>query len=667
MAEQGPEVLRDYQRRLRAEEEAVEPSPLPPEPQWVAGYRRELSECDPPSHEEMERPSLETTRAMMANAISEYLSVHDPPHMLLLRSAPGVGKTTAAVHAAEGLAEKRAHVLYAGPRHDFFQDVLAVARRPELWYEWLPRQAADVMTGKVETCPHAAGITTWMRRGWRGMLFCGQVCGWDFVGKRACPYLVQQNEARGKIVFGQHQHVTLGHPLAFGYLMGDESPIAQFAHPWRIPTRWIRPDGMGYQREFLALADALRDLSERGMRVWGKELLAVLGGPERVAAACEDFLADADALKVPSIRRASDASGVDYGHLPFLRNMLDREARLALEGGEYLWRVEVGSEGLTLYLRRGANERMPASVVWLDATAHPKLYEACFRRPVKVVEAHPRMRGRVFQVHGRMYGKSGLDESSKRMKEMEATAWRIIDEHNYRNPGIITFKGVIERGELAKGLEHGHFYAARGTNQFLGCDALIVAGTPQPSVREMVKLGKMLFHDRDQPFRSDWGTRQLRFPWIAPDGRGRQYPASGFWGDPDLGAILWTCREAELVQAAHRARPLLHDVDVWLLSSLALDDLPLSGLLDAREIFDAPEGVNVFRWQEVVVFADKCYAEHGEVSAVDLEREFEWSRPTARKYLKKLYEHYPTVWEFVPALTKKKGRGKDPSKLKRRS
>lgn len=646
MPNPGPQALHDYMRRLRAAERETLPPETPEEPEelsWMGGRQRRPRPCDPPPVELVERPSLEDTRAMMSEAIKEYLALPDPRYVLLVRAAPGVGKTTAAVRAAEEMAERGATVMYAGPRHAFFEDVARIASRPRDWQEWWPRQAAE--EGKVETCPHAVEITTWLQRGWRGIKFCEGVCGWPYVKDR-CVYHAQARDPR-RLVYAMHEHVVMGHPREFGVVFGDESPIGKFDHRWRIPARWVRPTGMDPINEFTLLVDDLRTLTEKvDGRVDGEELLGILGGAERVAEACDAFaMSVGDRFMDPEIHRPDQAAQTDYCHLPQLCALLRREAGLALDGREYPHRVQTWDGQLVLYLRRAVNTRMPAHVVWLDATGEPEIYRACLGRPVRVVEARPALRGRVFQVWGRQYGKSATVGSEDRdphpsyVAQIEDTLRRIIEEHGYEKPGVITFKELEGKSELIRGMVHGHFYAARGTNLFEGCDAVLVVGTPQPPVTSMKEAAKMVWFERDEPFRAEWVTGPERFSYLAPDGLGREHETSGFWNDRALQALLWSLREAEVEQAAHRARPVHRDADVWLLTNLPTPNLPLSGLYSLRDVFDAPEGVDVFRWQDVVTFAERMVDDHEAVTTIDFVELLPCSRHTATKYIKLLIEH----------------------------
>ena len=84
--------------------------------------------------------------------------------------------------------------------------------------------------------------------------------------------------------------------------------------------------------------------------------------------------------------------------------------------------------------------------------------------------------------------------------------------------------------------------------------------------------------------------------WTGATGRGRAYPAGGFWDDPDLQALLWSYRDAELIQAVHRCRPVLREVDIWLLSNLPLPELPPAELLSLHELLGAPANTQPHKW-----------------------------------------------------------------------
>src|SRR3990167_3121951 len=146
---------------------------------------RHLKECPPPAWMPAIGNAMDA-RTTIDAAITEYLAEPWPNHILLVRAMPGTGKTTIAVAIAEGLAAEGRRVAYAGPRHDFFYDLMDKAAMPEAWYEWLPRQQGDADNAieRPQTCLYTEQINKWLYRGYDGMSFCSGVCGWSYVQKK---------------------------------------------------------------------------------------------------------------------------------------------------------------------------------------------------------------------------------------------------------------------------------------------------------------------------------------------------------------------------------------------------------------------------------------------------------------------------------------------------
>lgn len=608
--------------------------------------------------------------------MNAYLAQPDPQQILLVRAAPGVGKSYAAAETAERLACAGRRVLYAGPRHAFFQDMQAVAGDPALWYEWLPRQLGDSETGQPQTCGYTAQITNWLYKGYRALDFCSGVCGWDYV--RRCPYHLQKR-IKLPIIYGQHAHVALAHPLKFDVVIGDESPIAAFLYEWTIPAERITPQGLDPTQPLTPILHKLAGLAVIGERLSGPALLDRLGGAREVLEACELFQLDVQAVALaPQLHRAEDAERADYFHLPALVALLQRESRAALQnpdqaglftrrvngrdpqtGNTYPHRVILSGKGnLLLLLRHAVNAQLPAHIIWLDATGDRHLFETVFRRPVEVVEATPAFQGRVYQVYDRSNGKSTVldaqgESKAQPLKQLKAQIEVIAKR--YQRPAVITFQGLAEQvGEWAG----AHFYAARGTNQFQDCDAIIIAGTPQAPRTGLERMARMVFWERMAPFQTSWSTAVRAYAYTDPqDGQGRGYPVSGFWGDGDLQAVLWSVREAEIIQAAHRGRPVLRPVDIWLLTNLPLPELPPDRLLSIQELLAAPAGVEVWKWIAVVAFAEARAAEVGFVTVNDLVGEFGLSRNTASKYVDLLIQDLDWQAAAVPSTGGRPARG----------
>jgi hypothetical protein len=335
------------------------------------------------------------------------------------------------------------------------------------------------------------------------------------------------------------------------------------------------------------------------------------------------------------VRGPDDVERAPYTHLPALVGLLGRAARTLEAGALPADRVRLVGGDLLLLLRRPIHDRLPPRIVWLDATAQPRLYGAAFGRPTRVLGADVRLVGRVLQVYDRANGKRTLVDPAgaptPKADQAQALIRAICTQRGYARPAVITFQACEEGMGLD---ETGHFYAARGTNQYEGCDALFVLGTPMPAPDALLDQARMLFFEREEEFTAPWTPALRPYAYTDPsDGQGRAYPVGGYWDDPDLSAVLWANREAEIIQAAHRARPIHQACDVWLLTNLPLEGLPPDALVSVREVLGAPEGVHPYLWQRLVEAAEELAARHGVVTAPALAERLGASRPTIYKYM----------------------------------
>jgi len=604
-----------------------QPSISPP----LLAFERTLKVCPAPADASKKADSLDEARMLIRNAILEYLRIDMPDHMLLVKSLPGTGKTTAAVEIVDSLVRSGRRVAYAGPRHDLYADVTDKSEQPVQWYEWLPRQSEDPDTGRIQTCRYAEQINAWLGKGFKGMDFCSGVCGFDYVNKD-CVYHKQKKRKEGAIYI-QHQHVSLGHPLEFSVLFGDENPISAFTHEWRVPAKWIVPPGMDMTEPLTEVLHWLAMVAGSTDRaVQGPELLEICGGAETVLQACELYQLPANAKSNEAIHRAEEVENKPYFHLPETVNLLAREARQAIAGVDYPYRVIVSPGAMTL-LTRHIPENLPDHIIWLDGTGQSRIYEKLFGRRVKVIDGQPRLHGRIFQVVDRANGKSSLDGENARgrshRKQTETLVQSIIKQHGYLRPVVITYKDLAENGDFGQA-DTAHFYAARGTNAYEDADAVIVVGAPQANIYDVVKQAKMIFFERNTAFRVKWLPEEKVYNFIDEEGMGRSYPVSGFWEDPDLQAVLEAIREDEIIQAAHRGRPVNKPVDIWLLTNVPIWSLPPDELLTMRDILQAPVEVDIFKWR---IAMDKAM-DKGEIFTTDL-KALGISENTAKKYLEK--------------------------------
>lgn len=608
--------------------------------QALPAYARQVTACPPPVWT-LPSGSVEAARRDMYTAIMNYLEEDFPTEILLIRTLPGTGKTTTAVAATDAIRRSGRRILYAGPRHDFYDEVSGKSNHIHDWYEWLPRQAGDEEKQTPTTCLYAQPISKWMEKGYEGMDFCAGVCGWNYINE-GCKWHAQKRNHH-RVIYGQHQHVTLGHPLEFAVLIGDENPLSAFLHEWRIPASWILPPGMDHTddlTEMLHLMATIAGTATQPMQ--GPELLDFLGGPAHVLQTCENASLPADALAVANIRFAEQVEQAPYFHLPALTNLLMRESQQALAGNDYPHRVILAAGHLTLLQRYVPHyDRLSPWIVWLDATGKPELYEKVFKRPVRVIDARPKLQGNIYQVTDRANGKNALlergsQQPTSRAAQAKTLIRHLIAQHGYQNPAVITFQGLEETfGDVCPTT---HFYASRGTNAFERVDALFVLGTPQPNIYDVVKAAKMIFYERDEAFNVTWSIQEQPYFYLAPDGQGRQYPVAGFWQDPELQTILEIYRDDEILQAAHRARPVNHPCDIWLLTNVPIPELPPDELLTMAEALGTPAGIHPFKWAQVLELMEaQDTLTLDDLTALDL------NYSTARKYYAIIRDEYG--WE----------------------
>lgn len=580
------------------------------------------------SRAEQEPPtSLEDLPDMIRQRTAAYLDDPNPQRALLLALPAGSGKTTAMVALAETVAAQGKRVIYSGPRHDLFIDLMDMAQRPDWWHHWQPRRIGEDSLNT--TCRWSPQMERWLSRGYEAMKFCtnSRICGWAYV-EDGCPYHAQRRQQR-PIIYAMHQHVAVGHPLMeqASLVIGDELPLGAMLYSWLIPSSHIvvKSDDEEVERVLWSLRElCTRTAPEGGWS--GPALLQALGGAEHVHELIQShsgFQIDAD-MMTPQLRDPDDVDQTDYLFLPALLSILGQESSASIDGQEdWIRRVHCTTDGLKLLMRRRP-KRLPPHVIWCDATGDPRMYERLLGMPIEIVRPNVVMQGTIYQIHDSLNNRSALasDLDSPKMRQLRQQVEQIGATHQYQSSATITYKGVRELFEA-----DGHFGAERGTNRLADKDALIVIGTPQPPQTQIIEIAAMLFDERIRKFNTAWTTRD-----IAYEGRAHAYPVAGFWDEPDLHIVLQQYREAELIQTLHRARPLRRRVDIWLLTNIPLPGITPE-LLSVQELFNAPAGVDPYRWPALIEWAAERIDRHGMLVSTDIAEYLGMQQKAAREYM----------------------------------
>lgn len=621
--------------------------------------------------------SIVEATSQVWEAIRVYLADPDPDHVLLINGPPGSRKTSIAVELAELQALAGQTVLYAGPRHAHFEDTDLLARYPDQWVRWFPKQFADDAKNRQETCKEADRHNGWVRKGWNAHDYCVGVCGWKYKD-HACVWHGQGRlvkKMKGAVIYGQHQHIFTGLPVdQVDLLVVDECPKGAVERTWKIPWQKIVPHHLAEDLPFRQLLLKLRRMVEenKAVSVNGPTLIAALGGWEWVFDASDGVLPLPNAIK-PDLRREVDDEAMDWGHIWELQALLRAEARQIGLGKDYPSRVALHDGKLILTLRKDVSDKMPHHVICLDATGNAALYQSIFSgRSVKVVEPMISLQGKITQVWNNTWSISSLYDFDGKERTENQDHWEkaklIVDEiaARFETVGFISYKGVVDALAPANATVKGWFGAERGTNRFVGVDALIVLGTPNPPSMDIEAMAKSLYRYRMTSFRGKdgklpWSKKRVGYQYVHEDGLGRAIDVWGYWADPDLQAILEQEREAELYQALHRMRPLIQDRPVFLISNI-----PTRAeveVVSIAELFDSPIGTDPYVWGRVKKFARERGAVILPITTSDLTENLGIERHTAAKMMEVLLRrgHWRLPTEQERIDLPKKGRGQPQS------
>jgi hypothetical protein len=188
----------------------------------------------------------------------------------------------------------------------------------------------------------------------------------------------------------------------------------------------------------------------------------------------------------------------------------------------------------------------------------------------------------VYQVSTKLFSRqslTGTDRQGTRRspgKVIEAECLRAqVVELLQLLPGdvlLVTYKAAEEvlRDDLPEHVEVTHFGALRGLNNYEHCETAVVMGREQPSAQAIEALTRPFTATDAEPF--------IPIGEYVLQSRGRRMRNGGpnvvevqVHPDPRCQAMLEQVREAEIVQAVDRVRPVFNRRKIIVLTSLALD------------------------------------------------------------------------------------------------
>jgi hypothetical protein len=529
---------------------------------------------------------------------------------------------------------------------------------------------------KEQMCRYAEQQRIWStEKRYPSINLCESLCR-DYMKK--CPYRCQ-SKRKEKIIFTMHQHLSSGMAISnFKLVIVDENPLNAF-----VGTRRISFDDLylkGATGPLAALLELFRQKVTEAMlagahkRIAGKELLDAIGTV--LIDTYAQIEVNRNAIPVPPYIWSPEL--VTTVPAWFVMQMLDALVleQQAHEAGWAEWaeRVWIEKDGLHILERGEPWAQLPPKMIVLDATANPAFYRQIFGRDMTVYQPEIKRAGKLYQVTGRLNGKSTMTSKQGKITSQASEALEVSKEiaTPYRAKDervcVVCTKDLVQMFEREFGESNvGYFYNLRGTNEFEHAKCLIVVGGPSPDIRSVVQNAIALNPQRQRAYapRDDDGNfqplyhtseREYRITKQVLDVHEAKAPwraLKGYWAEPELQAVYDQMREAELVQALHRSRMNVRETTVWLLTSVVTPEA-LDGIWDdppAEAGF--PAGIYWKQWLKIKAWL----ADQNQITYADIAEAVGVSEAHARKnkWLDAIQQHLGSEWEI--ATLKRAGRG----------
>jgi len=657
-----------------------QPPPPPNFPEPSGKYRLKIiRNLQHPIQPEPARPVDEVYTEML-ETMREYCQRENVKAPLLVRIPPGLGKTHAGVDIAQGEAKSGRRVLWASQRRNSFSDIKNMRHfHAGSWYRWLAITDKNPDT-REPICKYQTVQTQYLNAGYPARVVCEVLCQ-DF--RRNCPYLNQSRQTQNRIVFARHQHLALGMNLPkFDLVIVDELPLQAFVEEWVIPVGRLQvwqaePAIQELTNRLVELTDGKS--SQKRKRIAGKQLMSEIAKPltQLLDKYQSEFTIRRDNIKPPNIE-----GNLGYNWLPDALKILRREFECYQDGMQrWAERIWVSPSGLHLLRRRHLSRLLPARTIILDATGDPHIYKMMFGHKPQVYSAQVKRAGKIYQYVRRTNGKGRLtvhnnkrDSITRDTAALIALVKDLIRSNTYQKPAIVCHKQTEKIWK--KSLPQAHiltFGGLRGSNAVSGCDALFVCGSNGLNSRVVINLAIGLDENRRHPFGkvnekgkrtgiwdhqliqyrlTETGINQLKQEF-GPDAQGAAR-LIGRYVDPDLDAIAHQFREAELVQAIHRVRPIRHACDVWLLTAVPTSE-PVDWLTDSLRT--RPANMREDIWEKTQDLLKFCQKTGCPVTAQSLSQFVGVAPSTVNRlrWLESIADLFHNEWE-LGYLKERKGR-----------
>lgn len=318
-----------------------------------------------------------------------------------------------------------------------------------------------------------------------------------------------------------------------------------------------------------------------------------------VHSVCEHYLGD-EGLKEALER-------IERGHLmrlplnfviPLLKILCEEEG---MQARNSRLSVEIRGGKPTLVIREPRRPKIGnLPLIVLDATADKELYEMALGREVDALELPVGVEAWVQQLAAGAYGKSSMEiESGKpsardrlfrlaRLIVEEVAKLASREDGSKRKVGIITFKDLVDPlrehlGDWDPPIEYANYWGLRGMNRMQDCQHVILLGTPMVGLEKLKAWVSALHWDDDELDTTSLEAWERLGP---ARGKGEDIEVL-VWRflDPRLQRFAWQFREAELIQAMGRIRPLDDPLqkNIWLISNVPVPGFRTQTIFESQK------------------------------------------------------------------------------------
>jgi hypothetical protein len=234
-------------------------------------------------------------------------------------------------------------------------------------------------------------------------------------------------------------------------------------------------------------------------------------------------------------------------------------------------------------VRRPYRLRKETPVLCLDGTGSLSLNRKIFGEHMTAERFAVPRDAKVYQVNNKTFSRqsitgcdrSGVPRSDRNLREAATLRAQVV-EFLDTLPGnvlLVSYKAAIEAliDDLPAHVATAHFGALRGLNAFAHCETVVVMGREQPSAQAIEALTRPFTATDPDPFlpMGDYVLQSRGRRLRDPDAPNVVHAQVHF--DPRCQAMLEQIREAEMVQAIDRVRPIFNHRKVFVLNSLPLD------------------------------------------------------------------------------------------------